>query len=262
MSEITSIERGVTVKDSRETINSNFANLDERVETLENRKIVSNEGNWEAGEAVEVGDIRFLGGRDNAGYILECVQAGTTGAEQPTFNENDIVGEFDPTSIDLNQFVGVLDVDKGGTGADNAKDARTNLGLSTAIVDATIDGQTIVVTKADNTVDRLRIEGIARLADMADYVVQHSRNGTEWYRLWKSGWIEQGGYISSSNTSAVFSIPFADTNYTLLTGSHRSGEGTSGNFNYVKTYSTTGFTHNFDSKQYVWWYACGLVGLV
>lgn len=92
MSLITNINKNVTVKDSRETINSNFANLDERVETLENRKIVSNEGNWEAGEQVEVGDIRFLGGRDNAGYILVCVEAGTTGTTQPTFTEDDVEG--------------------------------------------------------------------------------------------------------------------------------------------------------------------------
>lgn len=48
------------------------------------------DGYWEAGESVEVGDIRYVEGRDNVGYILECVQAGTTGTTQPSFSSSDV----------------------------------------------------------------------------------------------------------------------------------------------------------------------------
>lgn len=48
------------------------------------------QGYWEAGETVEVGDVRYLTGRDNTGYVLECVQAGTTGTEQPIVSDEDL----------------------------------------------------------------------------------------------------------------------------------------------------------------------------
>ena len=43
------------------------------------------DGYWQAGEAVEVGTLRFPRGQENTGYILECVGAGTTGTVQPEF---------------------------------------------------------------------------------------------------------------------------------------------------------------------------------
>ena len=54
------------------------------------KEAVGFDGYWEAGETVEVGDIRYLQGRDNAGYILQCIEAGVTGTTEPTFTEDDI----------------------------------------------------------------------------------------------------------------------------------------------------------------------------
>ena len=51
--------------------------------------IPSNMGVWEKNEAVEVGDIRLLSGRENTGYMLECVASGTTGSTQPVIVEED-----------------------------------------------------------------------------------------------------------------------------------------------------------------------------
>ena len=48
-----------------------------------NIQIVTNEGVWQANEEVEAGDMRYLAGRDNTGYMLEYVGAGTTGQTQP-----------------------------------------------------------------------------------------------------------------------------------------------------------------------------------
>lgn len=41
-------------------------------------------GIWKSAEEVSVGDVRFLEGRENVGYVLECVANGITGEEQPT----------------------------------------------------------------------------------------------------------------------------------------------------------------------------------
>ena len=53
-------------------------------------------GIWKGAEEVSVGDIRFLKGRENAGFVLECVGAGTTGSTQPEIsNSNEIANYSD-----------------------------------------------------------------------------------------------------------------------------------------------------------------------
>lgn len=50
----------------------------------------------------------------------------------------------------------------------------------------------------------------------ADYVVESFSNGTEWYRLYKSGWLEQGGQFTNDakeNHSVNLLVPYRDTNY-------------------------------------------------
>lgn len=58
--------------------------------------------------------------------------------------------------------------------------------------------------------------------NMIDYVVEkqepNAGNGYTWYRKYKSGWVEQGGHVSSvayGGTSIVFPVVFADNNYQL-----------------------------------------------
>lgn len=45
------------------------------------------------------------------------------------------------------------------------------------------------------------------------YVTQTWRSGTQWYRVWSDGWIEQGGHGTGSN--CTFSKPFSNKNYTF-----------------------------------------------
>lgn len=56
-------------------------------DTEGNIQITTNEGIWQANEQVEAGDMRYLAGRDNTGYLLEYVGAGTTGETQPVVPE-------------------------------------------------------------------------------------------------------------------------------------------------------------------------------
>ena len=50
-----------------------------------------------------------------------------------------------------------------------------------------------------------------------DVVVETYKNGTNWYRLYKSGWIEQGGFVNNlpcdSFVAVTFLREFQDTNY-------------------------------------------------
>ena len=64
------------------------------------------------------------------------------------------------------------------------------------------------------------------LDGIADYIVESYRNGTEWYEVYHSGKIRQGGYNSIQSTSIKITLlkPFVDTNYTVLIGVE-DGEG-------------------------------------
>lgn len=62
--------------------------------------------------------------------------------------------------------------------------------------------------------------GVAQ-ADV-DYVVESYQNGTSWYRVYKSGWCEQGGKISEASATVALLKEMADTNYSVLITVDRS----------------------------------------
>jgi hypothetical protein len=68
-------------------------------------------------------------------------------------------------------------------------------------------------TKAD--VDLLNID------ENIDYVVETYKNGNNWYRKYKSGWVEQGITYPNNNTgNKTINLPvtMADTNYSVVQG--------------------------------------------
>lgn len=84
-------------------------------------------GLWEDNEQVKVGDVRYLSDRKYAGYVLECIQAGTTGNAEPVVSDSDV-----DNATDLEGFSGILQIVHGGHGANTVEGARANLGLSYA----------------------------------------------------------------------------------------------------------------------------------
>lgn len=63
----------------------------------------------------------------------------------------------------------------------------------------------------------------------ADFVIAFQRptssNDYTWYRLYKSGWIEQGGRLPTQGTTTTVTLPhaMADTNYSVLTQEAEDG---------------------------------------
>ena len=107
--------------------------------------IIDDSGYWEAGESVSIGDIRFVPGRDNSGYVLECVQAGTTGTTAPSVSDSDLTPEA-TTASDLNDLQGTLAINKGGTGATTAAGALTKLGITATATELNyVDGVTSAI---------------------------------------------------------------------------------------------------------------------
>ena len=114
-----------------------------------------------------------------------------------------------------------------------------------AIAELTMDTDTNALRIHDGTT----VGGIeVPTSAIADYVVATQLptedNNYTWYRLYKSGWVEQGGTQSTNNTTITFPIEMANTNYTV------SGPGftIANNGAQSVTKTTTGFTTSFNTN--------------
>ena len=71
---------------------------------------------------------------------------------------------------------------------------------------------------------------LANVASNIDYVVESYHDGTNWYRKYKSGWLEQGGYVppnSGTSGTITFLKPFIDNHYTVASN---TGNAAANNF--------------------------------
>ena len=99
------------------------------------------------------------------------------------------------------------------------------------------------------------------------WVVESYRNGTEWYRVWSDGWIEQGGQLRWAATrypgikAVTLYKVMADTKYNTHIETIRSNGGTFGTscFNHTTTaFSTWTYGHGSDdTSEGIIWYVCG-----
>ena len=97
-----------------------------------------------------------------------------------------------------------------------------------------------------------------------DYVVESYNDGTNWYRVYKSGWLEQGGKLTfpdASVTDVVFLKPFADTNYIWTQGQMTKKFSQAQYYNGwgLDSYSETGFrvTNSTNGTNEIAWIAYG-----
>lgn len=106
---------------------------------------------------------------------------------------------------------------------------------------------------------------------ITDYIVDsgQSSDGTIWYRQWKSGWLEQGGYITPSETSSRkevwinFVKNYANADYNIVKNFAYASSSTP-NYYYINCYSKQvhrfAMSTAFGSAQTNndTWYACGM----
>lgn len=99
-----------------------------------------------------------------------------------------------------------------------------------------------------------------------DYVVESYSNGTEWYRLYKSGWLEQGGevYHNVKETHTVnLLVPYRDTYYNVTKSLGVDGIYTDSSYTQnvtVYNYTTTTFSTRSAAQvglNRFRWRACG-----
>jgi len=94
-----------------------------------------------------------------------------------------------------------------------------------------------------------------------DYIIKRGTGTNTWYRIWKSGWLEQGGVWTAANTGAVtvnFGVAFASTDYCILKnrGSSDTGGASNRTIGFYSCASSSATTYSCAAGNS--WYACGI----
>lgn len=119
------------------------------------------------------------------------------------------------------------------------------------------DLQTVVSGKADLNLQNATSEN--------DFVIERqvptAGNNYTWYRKYRSGWVEQGGYKTNSATSVSITLPItmSDTNYVAIgqvVGSNTTNVGTK-----VNNDSTTQITVYAPAANDIMWLVSGIAAL-
>ena len=95
------------------------------------------------------------------------------------------------------------------------------------------------------------------------YVIETWHEGTEWYRVWSDGWIEQGGAFYNNDTQITFKRPFTQSTYTLVMAGTDSNPNDGAYCISFTTKTTSGFkgfitySNILGSNVEANWLACG-----
>ena len=115
---------------------------------------------------------------------------------------------------------------------------------------------TVLIPKQDITITPV----------LAPYIIEITQNGTEWYKIWSDGWVEQGGYFKGLYDGTItLPIPMRDEKYGLFTSKYTSSYDSSSYVinTYTRTYKS--FVVNgrgqggkgYGSNATGHWYVCG-----
>lgn len=115
-----------------------------------------------------------------------------------------------------------------------------------------------------------QLEACVINSEITIHITESYRKGTDWYRVWSNGWIEQGGsgaYASNTNyTTVTLLIPFVDINYSIITGSWETTYSTEGcgavvtSDKTITSFNVTIQSHggsHFKTPGQFYWYAIG-----
>lgn len=179
----------------------------------------------EAGTAAQIGDYLPAGLPDLSG----SVDVGMFGNPNGT-------GVFTGASASYNwPLRGTYTAGYGGNVPFNASNGNSVYGNSTTVQPNAVRYRAMVQLAVSTTDQALEIcTGV--LADVAtlkgyDYVVEFqaptAQNNYTWYRKYKSGWVEQGGYTSMADAVATIALPItmSDTNYVLFVFQEKNSDG-------------------------------------
>lgn len=105
--------------------------------------------------------------------------------------------------------------------------------------------------------------GLGKVDGISDYIIESYRNGTEWYEVYKSGKVRQGGVYrtpSAGYINVTFLKPMATRDYTVTLGTHGE-EGTWINWYPASTTETeTGLMLGGTASGHIYYISCVVEG--
>ena len=59
-----------------------------------------------------------------------------------------------------------------------------------------------------------KLEEVSNNLNSMKHIIEEYHSGTQWYKIWSDGWIEQGGYMPARISDTItFIKPFTNTEY-------------------------------------------------
>lgn len=153
----------------------------------------------------------------------------------------------------------VVPIEKGGTGATTKAGAQTNLGLNDAVVKLSVSGRTITYTQADGGTGTITTQDTVYSNPAKTYVSAVYRSGTQWYIVFASGMIMQGGYQSRGGDTITITFPkaFSNTNYQVFKSTQNSSANRDTQIYEQFWDKSTTKVNTYDQKNGIMWVAFG-----
>lgn len=208
-----------------------------------------------SGNAV-VGNGITIGLTDGTNYFGLASSDNLSYSPQTTKDYGGAVGETFTTTTSNKQANMGITTDPNYSGIETS---AQNLFLYFYVGETIQDANIINTTKIINTVHKI---------NSYDYVIDSYNDGTSWYRIYKSGWCEQGSTFPAVNqdtsTTINLILPFINTNYNIMLQAIYNGSNNTntnnGNEPYTKT--TTSFVvYTYNYKKPLYWEAKGFIDL-
>ncbi len=107
-----------------------------------------------------------------------------------------------------------------------------------------------------------KLEEVSNNLNSMKHIIEEYHSGTQWYKIWSDGWIEQGGtFVASGDATINYPTPFANNWGEIRTLMVTPSSGNYGNFDFAAfEYNSASFKlvgSGWSGAVRINWFACG-----
>ena len=126
--------------------------------------------------------------------------------------------------------------------------------------------QTIASSNSNEVLEALNDKmdnDMSNLPSTVDFVVEtqlpDASNNYQWFRKYRSGWVEQGGYVvipGDVGATVTFPVPMHDTCYSVYAGAVQGRTTTGGSRCFIADRTETSMTVDWTAAEHIdgtWW---------